>query len=121
MICRRCKREIANGAMFCTQCGANQYEEPKTEGNSNSSVLLLIFIISEVVTGAFVQIVYKFVDNWWDSPWKIVCSCLWVVCNSLMILIPLAIKKQSLKIIGLVLFIPWILYLIYMNITNMFV
>ena len=39
MICKRCKREITDGAMFCTQCGANQYEVQKIEDNSISSVL----------------------------------------------------------------------------------
>lgn len=121
MICKRCKREIADGAMFCTQCGANQYEEQKIEDNSSSSVLLLIYIIFNVVIGAFAHIVSNFVDNWWDSLWRIVCGCLWLVANISMILIPLAIKKQSFKIIGLVLFIPWILYLLYNNITNMIV
>lgn len=120
MICKRCKREIADGAMFCTQCGANQYEVQKTEDNSISSVLLLIYIICGVVIGTFCRLVYNFVDNWWDAPWSIVCGFLYIISNLSLILIPLAIKKQSYKIIGLVLVIPWTLYLLYNNISTMF-
>lgn len=118
MICKRCKREIADGAIFCTQCGANQYEDPKTEDKSSSSVLLFIFIVLEVVLGVFGQLIYFLVDNWWDSSWRYLSCTMSIIFALSLLLIPLAIKKQSLKIVGFVLMIPWVLYLLYNNISN---
>ncbi|MBR3766270.1 MAG: zinc ribbon domain-containing protein [Muribaculaceae bacterium] len=120
MICKRCKREIADGAMFCTQCGANQYEVQKTEDNSISYVLLLIFVVLDVVLGFTNVLIHELVPEWWDSVWRYISRTLYIISNLSLILIPLAIKKQSFKIIGLILMIPWILYLLYINISNMF-
>lgn len=119
MICKRCKREIADGAIFCTQCGANQYENSKTEDKSSSSEILLIFIVLEVVFGVFNQLIYGLVDNWWDSSWRYLCFIMYIILNLSLLLIPLAIKKQSLRIVGFVLIIPWVLYLLYNNISNL--
>jgi hypothetical protein len=61
----------------------------------------------------------KLVDDWYEGPAKYIRGSLWVLSNLSMILIPLAIKNKSLKVIGLILTIVIAFYYTYSTVYFM--
>lgn len=139
MYCKNCHREIIDGATFCTYCGTHQNEviqqeqqpvqqewtqttqqgQPNTTGGFDlSSTLLLAYIIISIMTSLIATIITKNVYGWYDGGWYIICQILWIISNLSLILVPLAIKNKTLKIIALVLSVPFILYWVIYHLTE---
>ena len=127
MYCKNCNREIPDNAKFCSFCGADQEQLRQQEqmmaqqaaqrtdfsndNNSNlSSTLLLAYIIITVMISVITTIITKNVNNWYGNGWYIFCHLLWIISSLSLILVPLAIKNKTFKIIALVLSVPFILY-----------
>ena len=121
MNCLRCNTPNEEGAKFCKNCGMDLTYTPFQENqNSNPSDTFLIIFISIGFLSAIAQFaIEKLVDNWYESPTKYYRSALWILQNLSFILIPLAIKNKSIKIIGLIITLIMVIYWVYSNIKFM--
>ena len=70
------------------------------------------------MTSLIATIITKNVYGWYDGGWYIICQILWIISNLSLILVPLAIKNKTLKIIALVLSVPFILYWVIYHLTE---
>lgn len=121
MNCLRCNTPNEEGAKFCKNCGMDLTYTPSQENqNSKSSDTFLIIFISIAFVSAIAQFaIEKLVENWYESPTKYYRSALWILQNLSFILIPLAIKNKSIKIIGLIITLIMVVYWVYSNIKFM--
>ena len=121
MNCLRCNTENEEGAKFCKNCGMDMTYTPSNENsNSTSSDKLLITYLC-IYFFVFISTfaIDKLVDNPYEGPIKYIRGSLWILRNLSMILIPLLIKNNPLKIIGLILTIIYTIYYIYNNVEFM--
>ena len=103
MNCLRCNTPNEAGAKFCRNCGTNLHTTFQANANNKTSdILLIIFVIIAFITTAVQFLIEKLADNWYESPTKYYYGALWILQNLCFILIPLAIKDKSIKIIGLI-------------------
>lgn len=122
MNCLRCNTKNEDGAKFCKNCGMNMNYTPSNEHTESKSSdnLLFIYLCLFFVIGFVAQTaIEKSVDNWYESPTKYIRSSLWILTNLSLILIPLAIKNKTLKIVGLIITSIMIIYWIYGNVDFM--
>ena len=121
MNCLRCNTENEEGAKFCKNCGMDMTYTPSNEGtNSKSSDTFLIIFISVSFISAIAQFaIQKLVDNWYESPTKYIQASLWLLQNLSFILIPLAIRNKTLKIVGFIITAIMVIYWVYTNVEFM--
>lgn len=122
MNCLRCNTPNEEGAKFCKNCGMDMNYTPSNENTDSKSsdnllfIYLCLFFVIRFVAQTAIEIL---VDNWYESPTKYIRSSLWILSNLSLILIPLAIKNKSLKIVGLIITSIMIIYWIYGNVNFM--
>lgn len=121
MNCLRCNTPNEEGAKFCKNCGMDMTYTPSNEStNSKSSDTFLIIFISIAFISAIAQFaIQKLVDNWYESPTKYIQASLWLFQNLSFILIPLAIKNKTLKIVGFIITAIMVIYWVYTNVEFM--
>lgn len=121
MNCLRCNTPNEEGAKFCKNCGMDMTYTPSNEStNSKSSDTFLIIFISIAFISAIAQFaIQKLVDNWYESPTKYIQASLWLLQNLSFLLIPLAIKNKTLKIVGFIITAIMVIYWVYTNIEFM--
>lgn len=123
MKCTNCNTENNSGANFCKKCGLNLNKTNltnKKDLESSSDNLLITYLCIAFITFISIRMINTFVDyRYGDSISKYVKSSIYIISNFSTILIPLAIKNKSLKIIGLILAIIVILYFTYINVEIM--
>ena len=121
MNCLRCNKPNEEGAKFCKNCGMDMTYTPSNEGtNSKSSDTFLIIFISVSFISAIAQFaIQKLVDNWYESPTKYIQASLWLLQNLSFILIPLAIRNKTLKIVGFIITAIMVIYWVYTNVEFM--
>lgn len=118
MNCSRCGTSNDNTAKYCRNCGTELTifpEQVKADSRSTSHLILIFLCIT--FAGSMTQFaIQRLVNNWYESPVRIVQGILWLVQNVSFILLPLAIRDKNLRIIGLVITIIMIIYWSYSNI-----
>jgi hypothetical protein len=120
MNCLRCNTPNEDGAKFCKNCGMDLHTTFDTKVNTKTSDTLLIVFVCITFLIAIVQFaIQKLVDNWYEKPTKHYTSALWILSNLCFILIPLAIRNKSLKIIGLIISLIMVVYWVYSNVDYM--
>ena len=121
MNCLRCNTPNEERAKFCKNCGMDMTYTPSNEGtNSKSSDMFLIIFISVSFISAIAQFaIQNLVDNWYESPTKYIQASLWLLQNLSFILIPLAIRNKTLKIVGFIITAIMVIYWVYTNVKFM--
>ena len=121
MNCLRCNTPNEDGAKFCKNCGMDMTYTPSNENSNSASSDKLLFTYVCISFFVFISIfaIDKLVDNPYEGPIKYIRGSLWILRNLSVILIPLLIKNNSLKIIGLILTIIYTIYYIYNNVEFM--
>ncbi|MFI5405468.1 MAG: zinc ribbon domain-containing protein [Nitrososphaerales archaeon] len=120
MNCLRCNTPNEEGAKFCKNCGMDLHTTLEAKANTKTSDTLLIVFVSIVFVTAVAQFaMQKLVDNWYESPTKYIQGALWILQNLCFILIPLAIRNKSLKIVGLIITLIMVVYWVYSNVDYM--
>jgi len=121
MNCLRCNTPNEEGAKFCKNCGMDMTYTPSYENtNSKSSDTFLIIFIAIAFVSAIAQFaIQKLVDNWYESPTKYFRGSLWLLQNLSFILIPIAIRNKTLKIIGIIITTIMVIYSVYSNVKWM--
>lgn len=122
MICKRCNTQNEAGAKFCKNCGMelNFIHSNKDKHSKISDTLLTIFIFITFVFTVANFTIQKLVDDWYEVPTKYFQGTLWILGNLIYILVPIAIKNQTIKIIGIILTAIMVLYWSYGNFTWIF-
>lgn len=121
MNCPKCKLENEDGALFCKHCGSKLIVET-TNGKDYSSPLLFTYIIVVTIFYIINKLITTFSTDWYSSEGgfiSILYKCTTTIECLCFIMIPLAIKNRTLKIIALVITVPLILFWLYSNIQWM--
>ena len=119
MNCPKCKSENEMGALYCKRCGSKLLQS-STVKFDHASLMLIIYILITIgctLFTAILPILGDFLDMKWEST-HILTVGGWMLQNISFILLPLAIKNMLLKIIGIVISIPLILYWLYGNLQD---
>lgn len=121
MNCLRCNTSNEVGAKFCKNCGMSINYIPSNENTNSklSDVLLIIFFSIAFISTIAQFAVQKLVTDWYDSPAKYIQSSFWILQNLSFILIPIAIKNKTSKVIGFVITGILVIYWVYQNIDYM--
>ena len=118
MICPKCHTEIADGAKFCTHCGCNLSIKEECS-NDNSSKIILAWVLIWGFSNLLCQIVTGVFDDWYASSTRYIAYTLWIISNISYLLIPFSVKNKTIKIISLLIIIPFSLWFAYCNIRGM--
>jgi hypothetical protein len=117
MNCPECQTQNGDNAQFCKNCGIHLHMRSESKNDNNlSDTLLFIFILVGFVAVIVGFAIQKFVPNWYESPVKYVQGAIWILNNLSFILIPIAIRNRTLKVIGLIVGILLVIYWLYSNI-----
>ena len=119
MNCPKCKSENEMGALYCKRCGSKLFQS-STVKFDHASLMLIIYILIAIgctLFRAIVPILGDFLDMRWESTLTLTIGG-YMLQDISFILIPLAIKNMLLKIIGVVISIPLILYWLYDSFQN---
>ena len=119
MNCPKCKSENEMGALYCKRCGSKLLQS-STVKFDHASLMLIIYILIAIgctLFRAIVPILGDFLDMRWESTLTLTIGG-YMLQDISFILIPLAIKNMLLKIIGVVISIPLILYWLYDSFQN---
>jgi hypothetical protein len=121
MNCLRCNTPNEEGAKFCKNCGMDLTYTPFQENKNSkfSDTFLIIFICIGFVSSIANYAIEILVENSYVNPTKFYRSALLILQNISFILIPLAIKNKSIKIIGLILILIMVVYWTYLSIKFM--
>ena len=121
MNCLHCNAPYEDGFKFCKNCGKKMGFPPLSENSkiSPADLMLLIFSIVTALLTLIQFTIEKLVDNLYMSPVAYFQGALWIFNNICFILIPLSIKNQTLKIIGLVVTTLLIIYWVVNNVIWM--
>ncbi len=121
MDCLNCNASNEDGAKFCKECGKNLLFPPLSANSkiSSADLMLLIFSIVTIFLTLIQFAIEKLVDNLYMSPFAYFQGTLWIFQNISFILIPLSIKNQTLKIIGIVVTVLLIIYWVANNVIWM--
>ena len=116
MNCPKCKQENAMGAPYCKHCGSN-LRQSSIATFDQSSLFIGIYIL--ITIGAtLMNIILPILGDSLGLEWRSIHTLMSlgrILRNISFILLPLAIKNMLLKIIGIVISIPLILYWLYDN------
>ncbi len=121
MNCLHCNAPNEDGAKFCKDCG-KKIEFPPLYANTNNTsadIMLFIFLMVTIFLTLIQFAIEKLVDNLYMSPFAYFQGALWIFQNICFILIPLSIKNQTLKIIGIVVTVLLIIYWVVNNVIWM--
>lgn len=116
MNCTKCQTKNEENAGFCSNCGTNLKSAVTI---SMSDVLILIFLVILFVTEIIRFGLQHFVDNWYEGGTKFLIIALNLIAGFSTILLGIAIKNMTGKVIGIILATFYLLYIIYSNIDWM--
>ncbi|MFC6096342.1 zinc-ribbon domain-containing protein [Flavobacterium qiangtangense] len=112
MICPRCNTPNEANTEFCKSCGMDLAYTRLTE-NKASDKYLIIFISIAFFAAISQFAIRMLVGNWYEGSTKYIQGFLWLIQNLSFMLIPLAIKNQTLKIVGFVITAVMVIYWVY--------
>ncbi|HEY5405689.1 MAG TPA: zinc ribbon domain-containing protein [Ginsengibacter sp.] len=120
MICSNCNTPNEEGAKFCKNCGAQLYPviESKPD-NKVSDILIFTFIFIAFIANIAQFAIQKLVTNWYEGPTRYIQSGIWILQNLCFILIAIAIRNKSLKIVAVIITAILVIYWLYTNIEFM--
>ena len=116
MNCPKCKQENAMGAPYCKHCGSN-LRQSSIATFDQSSLFIGIYILITIGV-AFIDAILPILGDILGLGGRSIHSLMtlgWILNSISFILLPLAIKDRLLKIIGIVVSIPFIIYWVYEN------
>ncbi len=123
MTCPNCQTENAEGAKYCSQCGADLTPAATGKGKWLTPDTFLLTFIGVSITGNVLLLILHLIGTTFSLTFSapvIIITTLTHLCICFSyILIPLAIKKASLRVIGLISTGILILYFIISNIISM--
>lgn len=121
MNCLRCNTPNEDEAKFCKNCGMDMTYTPSNENSNSASSGKLLFTYLCINFFVFISTftINKVVLNPYESPVIYIRGSLWILNGLSLILIPLSIKNNSLKIIGFILTIIVAIYRTYNNVEWM--
>lgn len=120
MNCKKCNTQNEEEALFCRNCGIAIHETNVSDVRFKTSDMLLIIFLGITLILVIAQFyIQKYVENWIQSPVKILQAGLWIFQNVSFILIPLCIRDKTLKIVGLIITFLVVSYWIYKNVEFM--
>lgn len=114
MNCPKCNRENEDSALFCRYCGSSLKPIEKKDSNT-SNVILFVWIILIGVFSIGTFLYTRFYNNWYEEG-RVVYVAIQIMHNLIMILPSLAIKDKTLKIIGILISICFIIWWVIENI-----
>ena len=111
MNCPKCQKENEANALYCNQCGT-PIGKVKKSGIDYSAIMLFIFILIELFSSIFHLLITFIGDSLFDNPYTttIIQMVIGILTSICFILIPLAIKNLTLKIICLIITVLLIIY-----------
>ena len=111
MNCPKCQKENEANALYCNQCGT-PIGKVKKSGIDYSAIMLFIFILIELFSSIFRLLITFIGDSLFDNPYTttIIQMVIGILTSICYILIPLAIKNLTLKIICLIITVLLIIY-----------
>lgn len=111
MNCPKCQKENEANALYCNQCGT-PIGKVKKSGIDYSAIMLFIFILIELFSSIFRLLITFIGDSLFDNPYTttIIQMVIGILTSICFILIPLAIKNLTLKIICLIITVLLIIY-----------
>ena len=111
MNCPKCQKENEANALYCNQCGT-PIGKVKKSGIDYSALMLFIFILIELFSSIFRLLITFIGDSLFDNPYTttIIQMVIGILTSICFILIPLAIKNLTLKIICLIITVLLIIY-----------
>ena len=111
MNCPKCQKENEANALYCNQCGT-PIGKVKKSGIDSSAIMLFIFILIELFSSIFRLLITFIGDSLFDNPYTttIIQMVIGILTSICFILIPLAIKNLTLKIICLIITVLLIIY-----------
>ena len=115
MYCPKCQAENEDSARFCRNCGIKlHYTQEVLKAKTDVSSKLIITTIIIVFICSLAQfLIHEMVSNWYNLPVKYIAGILIILTNLSLILLVLAIKNKTLKIIGIVIASILIIYWVY--------
>jgi hypothetical protein len=121
MNCQHCNAENPNEAKFCKVCGGQTtFSNPAVANTKLSDTFLIINVGIVAFTSLIIFIIQHFATDWYQGGAKYAVGALWILQNLSTILIPLAIKNNTMKIIAIVITAIHVIYYVYGNINFMF-
>ena len=123
MNCLRCNTENDQSTKFCKNCGANLQPKPIVPQNTNSKlsdILLIIYIGIYLITTLMQFLLQELNPSYYRDTNRYLIGMIWIIQNLSFILVPLSIKNQLMKILGIIFSSLLILYWIYLNVKFMF-
>lgn len=118
MICPRCNAPNEANTEFCKSCGMD-LAYTRSKETKASDTLLIVFISIAFIAAISQFAIQRLVGNWHEGSTKYIQSFLWLVQNLSFILVPLAIKNQTLKIVGVVITSMMVIYWVYSTLEFM--
>ncbi len=142
--CNVCGAPLDDGAKFCTKCGhavnaSRQQDIYESVGQNSANIgfngtkksfvnkedlttsrILFTWALFFVTLSVIINVILKLNPAWYESnTFKRILFVLYTLLNASYLIIPLAIKKSSLKIISFVLLGAFALYYAYQNFTHL--
>lgn len=118
MICPRCNTPNEVNTEFCKSCGMDLAYTRSIKNNA-SDKFLIVFIGIAFIVAISQFAIQRLVGNWHEGSTKYIQSFLWLIQNLSFILVPLAIKNQTLKIVGFVISALMVIYWVYTTLEFM--
>ncbi len=120
MNCPKCQTGNEENAQFCRNCGTNLYISQMLQTDTKlADTLILIFLIYLFVSSLTGFALQKVVDNWYEGTTKYIQIGMNLVYAFTPVLLGIAIKNKTGKIIGIILASIFAFYIIYSNINWM--
>lgn len=120
MNCPKCQTQNEESAQFCRNCGTNLHYLPEaTNNNKTADLLIMIFLIYMFVSSLTGFAIQKLVDNWYEGTAKYIQIGMNLIWAFSPILLGIAIKNKTGKILGIILASIYTIYIVYSNIDWM--
>jgi hypothetical protein len=116
MNCPKCKQENAMGTLYCKHCGSNLLQSSIATFDQSSLFIGIYILITIGFT--LIDAILPILSDSLGLELRSIHTLMSlgnILGNISFILLPLAIKDRLLKIIGIVVSIPFILYWVYTN------
>jgi uncharacterized membrane protein YhaH (DUF805 family) len=91
-------------------------EPPVSKSPLNADTIIILFICISAFNLLASYAIQKLVDNWYSGNYKYVQVLMNLIYGIMMILLAIAIKKEKLRVIALIIAILWFLRIAYINI-----
>jgi uncharacterized membrane protein YhaH (DUF805 family) len=118
--CSNCHTQNETNASICSNCGATLANIQQSESdNKTGDTLLLIYIIIQFTFGLFTQLWQMLDKEWYTGYTKYILGAVWILSNLSLILLGMANRNKSYRIVGIILTSIMAIGYIYLNIKFM--